>query len=166
MLYSDYLERLFSVQATGTGAIAPRNNRPRRGLSDFQLAIAAMVGIAALLVVIAAGRLTDQAVYRSVEERQAPNRFLVEQLGALRLMAMTSTNIVPARLYLGIEECFRMRMPMPFDEAAAGSGLAACADMEIGRLQAQGGARMAEEGARVLRDASLSTLSLTGPARR
>ena len=118
-----------------------------------------MVGVAALAVVIATVRLTDQAVYRSLEEREAPNRFLDQELGTLRLIAKTSTSTVPARLYLGIDECFRRRIPLPFDDALARSALIVCADMEIGGLRAHGGARMAEEGEKVLHDVGIKVLT-------
>ena len=133
-------------------AEADIRHAPRAGeaLKPFHLVIAAMVAVAALLVVMASLRLTDEAVTRTVDEREAPARFLAEQLGTLRLVAMTSTSVVPARLYLGIEQCFRDRAPIPFDEGAARSTLGTCAELELGRLQAQGGARMAAEGKTVL----------------
>lgn len=126
--------------------------------SQFQLAIAVIVAVAALAVVMAAMRMTDEAVYRAVEARQAPERFLADELSALRLMAMSDRSVVPARLYLGIEECFKSRAAVPFDEenlAPARQTLAICADMEIGRLYAQGGLAMAEEGRRVLQQAGV-----------
>src|SRR5690242_3870888 len=122
----------------------------RQPLSQFQIAIAAMVGIAAISVLIASLRLTDQAVTRATDAREAPERFVDEQLGTLRLLAMSSPSVVPARLYLGMEECFRARTPVPFDGAAAREVLASCGELEIGRLQAQGGSAMAEQGRRVL----------------
>jgi hypothetical protein len=63
---------------------------------------------------------------------------------------MSSSSVVPARLYLGMEECFRARTPVPFDEAVAREVLSSCGELEIGRLQAQGGSAMAEQGRRVL----------------
>lgn len=137
---------------------AHSEDRQKRGLTDFQIAVLIMVGIASLSVVVAALRITDQAVYRTVEEREAPNRFLDEQLRTLRLIAKTSSSAVPARLYLGIDDCFRRSAPLPFDESLARSALIACADTEIGALRAQGGARMAEEGEQVLHDAGINVL--------
>jgi hypothetical protein len=118
------------------------------------------LGIAALAVVIAAVRITDRAVYRAVEAREAPVRFLAEELGALRLIAMTAPEPIPARLYLGIEECFKARVAIPFDEqhlALARQTLGTCADMEIGRLYTQGGAALAAQGRRVLEQAGVTT---------
>jgi hypothetical protein len=135
---------------------APAAAKP--ALSKFQLALAAMIAVAALFVIIAAMRMTDRGIYRALEARAAPERFLADELSALRLMAMTGKSVVPARLYLGIEECFKSRVAMPFDEErldAARQTLDVCADMEIGRLYAQGGAAMADEGRRVLRQAGV-----------
>lgn len=125
---------------------------PRDGLTPFQLALATMVGIAAISVVVASLRLTDASVQRGLDEREAPERFLAQELSVLRLTAMTSASVVPGRLYLGIEECFRARAPVPFAASAAAGVLATCEELEIGRLQAQGGTRMADEGRRVLRE--------------
>jgi hypothetical protein len=131
---------------------AEEAKKRRAPLSQFQIAIAVMVGIAALSVVVASLRLTDQAVVRATDAREAPERFIVEQLGTLRLLAMSSSSVVPARLYLGMEECFRSRTPVPFDERVASEVLMSCGELEIGRLQAQGGSAMAEQGRRVLRE--------------
>jgi hypothetical protein len=69
---------------------------------------------------------------------------------------MSSESPVPARLYLGIEECFRKSVAVPFDSPEAGRfTLAGCAEMELGRLHSQGGAAMADKGRAVLRDVSL-----------
>ena len=57
----------------------------------------------------------------------------------------------PYSLYLGIEECFQKNVAVPFESPEAGRRmLAACAQMELGRLHAQGGAAMAEKGRAVL----------------
>ena len=147
------------LQAPASAApSAPKRARGRRKpvLSQFQLVMAAIVAIAALAVIIATVRMTDRAVYEAVEAREAPARFLADQLGALRLMAMTSPSPVPGRLYLGIEECFKARVAVPFDEEhlpLARQTLATCADMEIGRLYSQGGAPLAEQGRRILEQA-------------
>jgi len=143
-------------------ASAPKRARARRKpvVTQFQLAVAAMLAIVALAVVIATVRMTDRAVYQAVEAREAPARFLADQLGALRLLAMTSPSPVPARLYLGIEECFRARVAVPFDDEhlpLARQTLATCADMEVGRLYAQGGAPLAEQGRRILEQAGVPT---------
>jgi len=133
-------------------------------VTRLQLALAVMIAVAALAVVIAAMRITDQSMYRAVDAREAPERFLRNELSALRLMAMSSPSPVPGRLYLGMEECFKQRVAVPFDEehtAEAKQTLATCADMEVGRLYAQGGAAFAEQGRTVLRQAGVSTL---GPA--
>src|SRR5918911_698410 len=163
MLDPATLERRFLAEAparTLPAPVRPRRAAPKRSLTEFQLALAILLAIAALAVVIAAVRMTDRAVYRAVEAREAPARFLADQLGALRLFAMTAPNPIPARLYLGIEECFKARVPVPFDDEhlpLARQTLATCADMELGRLYAQGGAPLAEEGQRVLRQASVQT---------
>ncbi|HET7364122.1 MAG TPA: hypothetical protein VFJ70_11195 [Burkholderiales bacterium] len=130
-------------------------------VTRFQLVLAVMCAVAALAVVIAAVRITDESMNRAVDAREAPERFLRNELSALRLMAMSSPSPVPGRLYLGIEECFKQRVAVPFDDehlADAKQTLATCADMEIGRLYAQGGAALAERGRSVLRDAAVSTL--------
>ena len=146
MLDPASLERRFLSEVDHATAPASRRSEP----SQFQIVITAMVGIAALAVVIASVRLTDSTIQRSVDEQQAAQRFLAQELSVLRLMAMTSRSVVPARLYLGMEECFRARTPVPFDGAAAREVLASCGELEIGRLQAQGGSAMAEQGRRVL----------------
>jgi hypothetical protein len=143
---------------------APAQASRKSVVTRFQLALAVMFAVAALAVVIAAMRVADQSMYRALEAREAPERFLAGELSALRLMAMSSASPVPGRLYLGIEECFRARVAVPFDDAQvadAKQALATCADMELGRLYAQGGARLAEQGRDVLRQAGVSTL---GPA--
>jgi hypothetical protein len=112
-------------------------------------------------VVIAAQRVTDGAIYRALEAREAPERFLASELAALRLMAMSASSPVPGRLYLGIEQCFKARVAVPFDDAHiadARQTLATCADMEVGRLYAQGGEKLAEQGRAVLRQAGLPLL--------
>jgi type II secretory pathway pseudopilin PulG len=160
MLDPSTLERRFHGDLpVPTTAIAPAIVTPKPALTQFQLAVAAIFAIAALAVVIAAVRMTDRAVYRAVEAREAPARFLADELRALRLMAMTSPSPVPARLYLGIEECFKARVAVPFDEEhlpLVEQTLSTCADMEIGRLYAQGGASVAAQGRLVLRQAGVS----------
>ena len=66
-------------------------------------------------------------------------------------MAMSSDSPVPARLYLGIEECFGKSVAIPFlgDEAGRRT-LVACAQAELGRLHARGGPAMAEKGRALL----------------
>ena len=165
MLDPRALERRFIAEAPASAASVPaspkrRRATPKPALTQFQLALAAMLAIAALAVVIAAMRISDRAVYRAAEAREAPARFLANELGALRLFAMTAPSPIPARLYLGIEECFKARVPVPFDDEhlpLARQTLATCADMELGRLYAQGGAPLAQEGGRVLRQASVRT---------
>jgi hypothetical protein len=143
-------------------ATAPRPARARRkpAVTQFQLAVAGILAVVALAVVIATVRMTDRAVYQAVESREAPARFLADQLGALRLLAMTSPSPVAARLYLGIDECFKARVAVPFDDEhlpLARQTVDTCADMEIGRLYAQGGAALAEQGRRILEQASVPT---------
>ena len=156
MLDPGALERRFLDEAP---APAPAARTP--AITRFQLAVAIIVAVAALAVVIAAQRVTDGAMYRALEAREAPERFLADQLSALRLMAMSSPSPVPGRLYLGIEECFKRRVAVPFDEghvADAKQTLATCADMEVGRLYAQGGEKLAEQGRTVLRQAGVPLL--------
>jgi|SRR5690242_316900 hypothetical protein len=165
MLDPGALERRFLAEHPAPAKPLPAARKP--ALSEFQLAIAIMIAIAALAVVIAAVRMTDRGIYRAVEEREAPERFLANELAPLRFMAMSATSGIPGRLYLGIEECFKARVAMPFsaDDLALGrQTLATCADMEIGRLEAQGGAAMAERGRAVLRDAGIPLLSSPGLA--
>jgi hypothetical protein len=160
MLDSGALERRFVAELPALAEPLPPARRP--ALSQFQLGIAIMIAIAALAIVIAAMRMTDRGIYRALEAREAPERFLANELAPLRFMAMSATSGVPGRLYLGIEECFKARVAMPFTEDDVALGrqtLATCADMEIGRLEAQGGATMAERGRTVLRDAGVPLLS-------
>ena len=125
-------------------------------LSNVGLAIAAVVVIVALVVISASFRMTERAINRAVLEREAAGQFIAEELSGLRLMAMSSESPVPARLYLGIEECFRKSVAVPFDSQEAGKRMvAACAEMELGRLHAQGGAAMAEKGRGVLAQVGL-----------
>jgi len=141
-------------------ADAPVQAARKPVVTRFQLVLAVMVAVAALAVVIAAVRITDQSMYRAVDAREAPERFLREELSALRLLAMSSPSPVPGRLYLGIEECFKQRVAVPFEDehvADAKQTVATCADMEIGRLYAQGGATLAEQGTRILRQAGVSS---------
>jgi hypothetical protein len=120
-------------------------------LKNFYLAIAGIGIIVALAVISAAMKMTERSISRAVEQREASGRFLVTELSVLRMMAMSSESPVPARLYLGIEECFRKNVAVPFDSDEAGRRtLALCAEMEIGRLHSQGGAQMAEKGRALL----------------
>jgi hypothetical protein len=130
----------------------------KHAVRQFHVVIAVIAAVAALVVIIASVRMSERSVNLAVEAREAPARFLANELGALRLMALTAKSVVPARLYIGMEECFTARAPIPFNDeqlALARQTLAACADMEIGRLNAQGGAEMAEQGRHVLRQAAL-----------
>jgi hypothetical protein len=163
MLDPGALERRFfdDLPAPADAPAPPQRFAPKLVLTKFQLTIAIMLAVAALAVVIAAQRVTDGAIYRALAAREAPERFLAGELSALRLMAMTSPSPVPGRLYLGIEECFKQRVAVPFDEgqiADAKQALATCADMEIGRLHAQGGPVLAEQGRTVLRQAGVRAL--------
>ena len=120
-------------------------------LNNVGLAIAGVVVIVALVVISASFRMTERAINRAVLERETAGRFLADELSGLRLMAMSSESPVPARLYLGIEECFQKNVAVPFESQEAGRRmLAACSQMELGRLHAQGGAAMAEKGRAVL----------------
>lgn len=142
-------------------AEAPVQAARKPVVTRFQLVLAVMVAVAALAVVIAAVRVTDQSMYRAVDAREAPERFLREELSALRLLAMSSPSPVPGRLYLGIEECFKQRVAVPFEEehvADAKQTVATCADTEIGRLYSQGGAALAEQGTQILRQAGVSSV--------
>ena len=164
MLNPGALERRFDDLPPLDAPAAPAAVERKPVVSQFQLVLAVMCAVAALAVVIAAVRVTDHSIYRAVEAREAPERFLANELGALRLIAMTSASPVPARLYLGIEECYKQRVAVPFDEKQVGDAqqaLATCADMEIGRLYAQGGATLAAQGRAVLRQAGVTTLGPT-----
>ena len=83
-------------------------------------------------------RMTEGAIDRAVADHEAASRFASE-LTVLRMMAMSSDSPVPARLYLGIEECFYKTVAVPFENEPAGRTLVTCAQMELGRLHAQGG---------------------------
>jgi hypothetical protein len=130
------------------GKRSPGKGRPLRG---YWLAIAGIAVVAALAIVAASLRMTEGAIDRAVADREAADRFLANELTVLRIMAMSSDSPVPARLYLGIEECFGKSVAIPFEGDEAGRRiLAACAQMELGRLHAQGGPAMAEKGRALL----------------
>ena len=126
-------------------------------LTHFHLATGAILVVAAIAVVIASLRVTDRAIDEAVAQRQAVSRFVQEELSVLRIMAMTSRSPVPGRLYLGIEECLLRSLALPFDgnDAAARRTVTACAQTELGRLHAQGGGAMADEGRTVLEQSAL-----------
>jgi hypothetical protein len=129
-------------------AIPPRKNK---ALAGYRLAIAGIALVVALAVLTASLRMTEGAIDRAVAEREAANRFLASELAVLRMMAMSSESPVPARLYLGIEECFAKSVAMPFESDDAGRRtLVNCAQAELGRLHAQGGPAMAEKGRALL----------------
>ena len=164
MLDPAALERRFldDLPAPADAPAPPERITPKLVVTKFQLAITIMLAVAALAVVIAAQRVTDGAIYRALEAREAPERLLASELSALRLLAMSSSSPVAGRLYLGIEECFKARVAVPFDEKHVADGkqvLAMCADMEIGRLYAQGGSALAAQGRSVLRQAGVPTLA-------
>ncbi|MFL6570743.1 MAG: hypothetical protein ACJ8G4_03230 [Burkholderiales bacterium] len=122
-----------------------------KALSGYRLAIAGIAVVVALAVVAASLRMTEGAIDRAVAEREAAERYLASELAVLRIMAMSSDSPVPARLYLGIEECFGKSVAIPFEGDEAGRRtLLACAQMELGRLHAQGGPAMAEKGRALL----------------
>jgi len=127
---------------------SPGKDKPLRG---YWLAIAGIAVVVAVAVVAASLRMTEGAIDRAVAERESADRFLARELAVLRIMAMSSDSPVPARLYLGIEECFGKSVAIPFEGDEAGRRtLAACAQMELGRLHAQGGPAMAEKGRALL----------------
>jgi hypothetical protein len=135
------------------GAISPGKNKV---LTGYRLAIAGIALVVALAVLTASLRMTDGAIDRAVAEREAANRFLASELAVLRMMAMSSDTPVPARLYLGIEDCFAKSVAMPFESDEAGRRtLVNCAQIELGRLHAQGGPAMAEKGRALLAQVGL-----------
>ena len=139
-----------------------RGDRPRQvaaPLSTLQLVVIGSILVVALAVVTASLRMTERAIERAVAQREAASRFLAEELAGLRMLAMSSESAVPARLYLGIEECFHKTTAVPFASAEAAAhrhALSTCAEMELGRLHAQGGAAMADKGRATLSQAGLS----------
>ena len=141
---------------------ALRGDRPRQAaapLSTLQLVIIGSILVVALAVVTASLRMTERAIERAVAQREAASRFLTEELTGLRMLAMSSESPVPGRLYLGIEECFHKSTALPFASAEPAMHrhvLSTCADMEVGRLHAQGGAVMADKGRTFLSQAGLT----------
>jgi hypothetical protein len=130
---------------------AKSSGKDHKALSGYRLAIAGIAVVVALAVVAASLRMTEGAIDRAVSEREAADRFLASELAVLRIMAMSSDSPVPARLYLGIEECFGKSVAIPFESDEAGRRtLVACAQIELGRLHAQGGPAMAEKGRALL----------------
>jgi hypothetical protein len=143
------------MQGAGTasrdGLAAAISPRQRNVLTGYRLAIAGIALVVALAVLTASLRMTQGAIDRAVAEREAANRYLASELAVLRMMAMSSDSPVPARLYLGIEECFAKSVAMPFESEEAGRRtLVNCAQIELGRLHAQGGPAMAEKGRALL----------------
>ena len=140
------------------GRVQPTDDARQRDRKTFHIVIAAIIAVAALAVVIASLRITDRAIDRAVRQREAAGLFLAEELSVLRALAVTSRSPVPARLYLGMEECFKRGVALPFDtnDLAAGRRLLReCAEIELGRLYAQGGGAMADDGRRVLQETGL-----------
>jgi len=128
-----------------------RPPRKAKAINRYRLAIAGIAIVVALAVITASLRMTDGAIDRAVADREAASRFLASELAVLRMMAMSSDSPVPARLYLGIEECFYKSVAVPFENEEAGRRtLATCAQAELGRLHAQGGPAMAEKGRALL----------------
>jgi hypothetical protein len=137
--------------ASRDGFAAAISPRQRKVLTGYRLAIAGIALVVALAVLTASLRMTEGAIDRAVAEREAANRYLASELAVLRMMAMSSDSPVPARLYLGIEECFAKSVAMPFASEEAGRRtLVNCAQIELGRLHAQGGPAMAEKGRALL----------------
>jgi hypothetical protein len=137
------------------GRAQPASERRSSENTTFQIAIGAIIAVAALSVVIASLRMTDRAIDRAVAQREAANRFLAEELSTLRAVAVTSRSPVPGRLFLGMEECFRRGVALPFDTEDVAHGkrlIRECGEIEIGRLYAQGGGAMADEGRRILQE--------------
>ena len=130
---------------------AAKSPRGAKVLTGYRLAIAGIVLVVALAVIAASLRMTEGAIDRAVADREAASRFLASELAVLRMMAMSSESPVPARLYLGIEECFYKSVAVPFEGEEAGRrALATCAQIELGRLHAQGGPAMAQKGRALL----------------
>jgi len=137
--------------ASRDGLAAAISPRQRKVFTGYRLAIAGIALVVALAVLTASLRMTEGAIDRAVAEREAANRYLASELAVLRMMAMSSDSPVPARLYLGIEECFAKSVAMPFESEEAGRRtLVNCAQIELGRLHAQGGPAMAEKGRALL----------------
>lgn len=133
---------------TGAGARRVSEHKP---LTQFHLAIGVIVVVAALAVITASLRMTERAIDRAVAQREAARRFFASELSVLRITAMTAPRPVPARLYLGLEECFERSVPVPFESEELGRRtIANCAEIELGRLHAQGGRAMADEGRAIL----------------
>ena len=146
------------ASAVPGGELAGGKSIRGKSLSNLHLVLIGIALVAALAVITASLRMTERAIDRAVAQREASARFLAEELAVLRLMAMSSESPVPARLYLGIEECFRRNTPLPFtseQEPAARHLIATCAQMEVGRLHAQGGRGLADKGQAILKELSL-----------
>ena len=139
------------MQGAGAAVAGSKSPGKDKALSGYRLALAGIAVVAAVAVVAASLRMTESAIDRAVAEREAAERFLANELAVLRIMAMSSDSPVPGRLYLGIEECFGKSVAIPFEGEEAGRRtLTACAQMELGRLHAQGGPAMAEKGRALL----------------
>jgi hypothetical protein len=144
-------DEIAGTRATRDELAGDRPPRKAKAITRYHLAIAGIAIVVALAVIAASLRMTEGAIDRAVADREAASRFLASELAVLRMMAMSSESPVPARLYLGIEECFYKSVAVPFDNEEAGRRtLTTCAQAELGRLHAQGGPAMAEKGRALL----------------
>lgn len=144
-------DELAGTRASREALAGSKSARKGKVLTSYRLAIAGIALVVALAVITASLRMTEGAIDRAVADHETASRFLASELTVLRMMAMSSDSPVPARLYLGIEECFYKTVAVPFENEQAGRRtLVTCAQMELGRLHAQGGQAMAERGRALL----------------
>lgn len=135
-----------------------RKNKPPEKLTAAQIAVAVALGIVAISIIAASMKTSDRATMAATIASEAPNRFLAAELAQLKAAAIRGDSRIAARLYFGIEECFKSTHPVPLDPEdlePARTALSACARNQLGALHAVGGPAMAAEG-----EAFLSNLGL------
>lgn len=127
-------------------------------LSAAQIAVAVGLGIVGICIIAASMKMSDRATMAAMYAAEAPNRFLATELALLKVNAMSGESRVAARLYFGIEECFRTSHPIPLDQdnlEPARAALTACARNQLGALHAVGGPALEREGEALLRKLGL-----------
>jgi hypothetical protein len=137
---------------------APPSSRGAYELTPAQTAMAALLGVIGVCIIAASFRVSDRATLAAREAAEAPARFLNVELAQLKAAAIRGESRVAARLYFGIEECFRSTHAVPFDPEnlrRANETLTACAENQLGTLHAAGGSALVREGRLLLQSLSL-----------
>jgi hypothetical protein len=142
------MNRIESIEFVGS------DQAPQK-LSPAKIAVAAGLAVVGVCIIAASMKMSDRATMAAMYAAEAPNRFLATELGLLKVNAMSGESRVAARLYFGIEECFRSSHPIPFDQDLAHAVLIACARNQLGALHAAGGPVLEKDGESLLRKLGL-----------